>query len=160
MRYRVARVIWHGDESKGRLGVSALLQAGRSAGDEFGHKGKVAALDRIWAEREALLAAFMALPDDQSKIEWLGGLPWIGPRTRYHAAKNFAVDTAKPDRHLARLAGIRNWETAKIDVLHAAVMDLCRPLAAATGDRIATVDLVLWCAAEQGLVDTRAMCAD
>ncbi|KAA0574631.1 hypothetical protein FZ983_27415 [Azospirillum sp. B21] len=156
MRYRVAYDLWHGVEAKARLGISALLQAGRSAGEEFRHVGKVAALDRIWSERETLLVEFLAIAGDEQRIEWLGCLPWIGPITRYHAAKNLGVDTVKPDRHMARLAGRPDWETARIEDLYPAVVTLCRPLANASGDRLATVDMVLWRAAELGIINTRS----
>ena len=154
MKYRVAKGVWYGNEA--RIGISDAIQNGLSASIAFGHKGKCAAIDHVWLDREKLLAEFLAQPGDEAKIEWLGALPWIGPITRYHAAKNFGVDCAKPDRHLARLAGRRDWEKAKITDLYSAVMAFCRPLAEATGDRIATVDMVLWRAAELGLINTRA----
>lgn len=156
MRFRVADGLWRGDEARGRIGIGRLLQAGRSAGEEFRHVGKVKALDHVWQRREVLLAEFLSVVGDENRIEWLGRLPWIGPITRYHAAKNLGVDTAKPDRHLARLAGRPDWATAKITDLYPAVMALCCPLAEASGDRIATVDMVLWRAAELGIVNTRA----
>jgi hypothetical protein len=55
------------------------------------------------------------------------------------------MNVAKPDRHLERIAE-RTGET---------VADLCARLAAVSGDRIATVDYVLWRAAESGLIVTR-----
>lgn len=157
MRFRVADGLWRGDKARGRIGIAALLQAGRSAGEEFRHAGKVAALDHLWQHREVLLGEFLSIATDDARIDWLGSLPWIGPITRYHGAKNLGVDTAKPDRHLARLAGRPDWATAKITDLYPAVMALCRPLAEASGDRIATVDMVLWRAAELGIVNTRTM---
>lgn len=156
MRYRVAYDLWNGVEARGRLGISALLRAGRSAGEEFRHAGKVAALDRVWRDREPLFNEFLSLGDDAQRIEWLGWLPWIGPITRYHAAKNLGVDTVKPDRHMARLAGRHDWATARIDDLYHSVVEFCRPLAHASGDRLATVDMVLWRAAELGLINTRS----
>jgi len=39
--------------------------------------------------------------------ETLQGLPYIGPTTCYHLAKNIGLDVAKPDRHLLRVADQR-----------------------------------------------------
>jgi hypothetical protein len=81
-----------------------------------------------------------ALIDEQ--LAWLRKLPWIGKITAYHMAKNLGVDCCKPDRHLVRLAQVIDSEPET----------LCHDLAAATGDRVATVDTVLWRAANLGWV--------
>lgn len=57
-----------------------------------------------------------------------------------HADKAAAIERVFRDRHLVRLAGDEGVDS------------LCRRLAAATGHRVATVDLVLWRAANLGLV--------
>lgn len=65
----------------------------------------------------------------------LEGLPGIGPVTSYHLAKNLGLDVVKPDRHLtrvARAAGARD------------PLRLCEAISAATGDRLSTVDIVIW----------------
>jgi len=133
MRHTVARGIFE-------RAMGALL-AGEPVLGVFGHKGKAAAMEYIWAERARLLAEYRAAPD---KLAFCGSLPWIGGITRYHLAKNFGVDCAKPDVHLQRLAD-RQGET---------VPGLCARLAAETGYRIATVDLVLWRACATGLLDS------
>ena len=61
------------------------------------------------------------------------------PITCWHLAKNYGHDCAKPDRYLTRIAGAEGTH------------DLCARLAKETGDRIATVDLVIWRAANLGL---------
>lgn len=123
--------------------VRAALEDGRSASTEFGHRGKCEAIDAIWADRARLLAGFEAADD---KVEWCRTLPWIGEITRYHLAKNLGVDVAKPDVHLTRLA----------DAEGTTAQALCERLAASTGLRIATVDVVLWRACAIGLVNSRA----
>lgn len=122
--------------------MAPVLTRGGSASEVFGHKGKSAAIDRIWREQESLFATFLAAHD---KLTWLETLPWIGGITKYHLAKNFGVDCAKPDVHLQRLA-----DRAGTDV-----HTLCATLAAATGYRIATVDTLLWRACANGIVDSR-----
>jgi len=74
-------------------------------------------------------------------MAFLASLPWIGEITKYHLGKNLGtLDTAKPDRHLVRIAGAEG--------AHA----LCARLARATGDKVATVDVVIWRAANLGLL--------
>ena len=123
------------------------LKAGRSAGTEFGHEGKHKAIDAIWAARESLFSAYQG-SDDQ--IAFLRSLPWIGPVTAWHLAKNLGGDHAKPDVHMERLAR-RNRTTTK---------KLCERLARQTGYRVATIDTVLWRACADGLLDSAKYEAD
>lgn len=113
--------------------VMSALEGGYDPSTVFGHAGKVAAMSSIWRDRAALFAELAALPDDQV-IEWCGRRPWIGDITKYHAAKNFGVDVGKPDRWMERVAALTGEPVAA----------LCSRLAKATGDRVATVDLVVW----------------
>lgn len=117
----------------------AALRNGRSAASEFGHPGKQVAIDQIWADREKLYAQFLKASDP---IAFLQTLPWVGPVTSYHLAKNLGADVAKPDVHMERLAR-RNRTTTHT---------LCRRLARQTGYRVATIDTVLWRACADGLL--------
>lgn len=121
--------------------VRDALEAGQSAATAFGHVGKTAAMDRIWRDREALLAEYRAADD---KVEWCGSLPWIGNITKYHLAKNFGADVAKPDRHIERLAQLHGTTSQA----------LCADLAAKTGYRTATIDVVLWRACANGVLNS------
>lgn len=105
----------------------------------FGHAGKVSAIERVWRLRDDYLSCFRALGPEQV-VDWCESLPWIGRVTKYHLAKNLGADVAKPDRWLERLA---RAEGATTD-------ELCRRLARASGDRVATVDVVLWRACAVG----------
>jgi len=118
------------------------LKAGRSAAREFGHEGKSKAIDWIWAEREALFADYRAAGD---KIAFLRSLPWIGPVTAWHLAKNLGGDHAKPDVHMERLARRDKTTTHK----------LCDRLARQTGYRVARIDTVLWRACADGLLSSK-----
>jgi hypothetical protein len=62
-------------------------------------------------------------------------LPYIGPVTQYHLAKNIGFDVAKPDRHLVRIARLFGFLT---------VHEFCTAVASEVGFRIAVVDLVFW----------------
>lgn len=110
----------------------------------FGHRAKAEAIERGWRDRACWLVSYReaARHDAPAVLEWCESLPWIGPITKCHLAKNLGVDCAKPDRWLVRLAAV-DGET---------VDGLCRRLAEASGDRIATVDVVLWRACAIGVV--------
>lgn len=120
-----------------------VIEAGGSAREAFGHPGKVAAIDLIWTMRECYFARMMLAAD---LVEFCRNLPWIGKITCWHLAKNLGADVAKPDRWLVRVAE-DSGETVEA---------LCRRLSAATGDRIATVDLVIWRACATGLLVPKA----
>lgn len=136
MKNTVARGIW--------AKVRPTVEGGGSAGDVFGHKGKSAAIDYVYRDRERLLGEYLAAED---KLAFIVSMPWIGKITKFHLAKNYGLNTSKPDRHLVRIAGDEG------------VKALCERLAAESGDRVGTVDLVLWRAAAIGLIDTKAMAA-
>ena len=60
----------------------------------------------------------------------------IGPITKFHLARNIGIDCAKPDRHLVRIAERFGWKDN--------IQGMCVKLAAYSGWRIGTVDLILW----------------
>lgn len=124
--------------------VMVAIGEGLSARSAFGHPGKAAAIDTIWARRVDLLAEYLAADD---KLAFCEGLPWIGGITKYHLAKNLGADVAKPDVHLQRLA----------DSEGCTAQELCDRLAGETGYRSATVDVVLWRACAIGVIDSRSL---
>jgi hypothetical protein len=119
--------------------VWAALIAGKDPALVFGHKGKVEAIVHVYELRQQIFAEYLLAQD---KLAFLETLPWVGAITKYHLAKNFGVDCCKPDRHLVRIS--KGYETTP--------EELCKRLAAETGDRIGTVDYVIWQAANLGLV--------
>jgi hypothetical protein len=68
-------------------------------------------------------------------INQLQNLPFIGPITSWHLAKNLGLDVAKPDRHLVRVSERLGFRSAD---------HLCRELAATTGEYAKVVDLIVW----------------
>jgi hypothetical protein len=134
MRNTVARRIYDA--------VMESLRAGGDAASVFGHHGKAAAIEHIWQNRDLLFAAYLAAGD---KLTFLAELNWIGHITKYHLAKNFGLDLAKPDVHLKRLAD-REGVTAQA---------LCERLARETGYRVATVDTILWRACANGVINSK-----
>jgi hypothetical protein len=68
-------------------------------------------------------------------LELLQSLPYIGPVTCYHLAKNIGLPVAKPDRHLTRLADSFGYDDVQM---------FCEFISNHTGDSIPVVDIVLW----------------
>ena len=126
--------------------VMDALRGGGSASDVFGHKGKSKAIDEIWRDQEELFAEYLKLTSDNSKINWIEDLPFIGKVTKYHLAKNFGIDCPKPDVHLERLAKLSD-ET---------VFEMCSRLSCETGLRKATIDVVLWRASAFGVIESKS----
>lgn len=135
MKHDVARVI--------ERRVADAIREGRPVSTAFGHPGKAAAMQAIWDRREEMFRDYVASED---KMAYIASMPWIGQVTKFHLAKNFGLDVAKPDVHLARLAQ-REGED---------VQAMCARVAAEVGVRVATVDLVLWRACATGLLDSRS----
>lgn len=133
MRNQIARKIWE----KVRVSVEAGFPVSRV----FGHKGKAGAIQGVWMRRKFLWSTYLAKPDNK-KLAYLQTLPWIGLITKYHLAKNLGMDVCKPDRHLVRIA----------DQYGKTPEELCSVLAQATGDRIGTVDYVVWRSANLGRI--------
>lgn len=70
----------------------------------------------------------------------LRSLPYIGPVTVFHLAKNLGIPVAKPDRHLMRIATQMGYSD---------VQSLCGDVASFTGEPIQVVDIVFWRYAER-----------
>ena len=131
MKNQIAEKIWDR--------IQVALRTGLSVRSAFGHPGKSAAIQQAWNDMEGVFLQFQEADD---VLAWCESLPWIGPITKYHLAKNLGVNCAKPDRHLERIAKA-SGET---------VADLCARLSEASGERVATVDYVIWRAANLGVI--------
>ncbi len=121
-----------------------VLAADCSAENVYGHTGKTAAIDLIWNNRKCLFASYQAAEADEEKLQFLASLPFIGPITSLHLAKNLGADVAKNDVHMKRLATADRTTTAK----------LCLRLSKQTGYRVATIDTILWRACEQRILNS------
>jgi hypothetical protein len=116
--------------------MSADRQGTRAAAvTVFGHEGKInAILDiAITADRLGEDGLREAMHSDPKSF--LCSLPYVGPVTWRHLAKNLGVQVAKPDRHLVRVA----QATARPSVDH-----LCEEISAWLGEPVPVVDVVLW----------------
>ncbi len=110
-------------------------QCSRSALAAFNHPAKISAITWVaeMVARRSFCAVRAAL--ETGGVEMLGRLPYIGPVTKFHLAKNLGLDVAKPDRHLMRLSESAGCSSPQ---------RLCQLIATVTGDRVPTVDIVLW----------------
>ena len=122
--------------------VCGAIARGESVRTAFNHPGKAQAIDEIWARREEYFAGFLSAADP---LEYCASIPWIGAITKYHLAKNFGAQVAKPDVHLQRLSALE--ETTP--------QALCERLAQESGFKVATVDVLLWRACAVGIIDSR-----
>lgn len=96
------------------------------------HKGKHKAISLAFNNYET---GFKELKEADDKVEYLGSLFFIGGITKYHLARNLGIDVAKPDRHLQRIADKYGFDN---------VHEMCELLSEETGERIGTVDVILW----------------
>jgi hypothetical protein len=65
----------------------------------------------------------------------MGELPFVGPVTSWHLAKNLGFVVSKPDRHLIRLAELFGFKTSR---------ELCLFVSRHVDESEAVVDTVLW----------------
>jgi hypothetical protein len=130
MRATVARGIWER--------VCPAIDLNLPVSVAYGHPGKATAIQTGWDERERIFAEYLAASD---KLAFFKALPWIGEITKHHLAKNTGISVSKPDRWLVRLAEAERTTPE----------ELCERLAAASGDRVGTVDVVLWRACSLGM---------
>lgn len=137
MKAQIAQVIY--------IRVRDRLHKGEAihGSSAYRHNGKAKAIDRLWAERESLFHSYMALATNAERLAFLGDLPWIGPITRYHLAKNFGLQVIKPDRWLERIAYVHRTTPESF----------CAYLSKTTGDPFPLVDTVLWRCANLGLIE-------
>ncbi len=100
----------------------------------FGHERKIDAILEIAETVRSLGDAGLsqALRDLEP---FLRSLPYIGPVTWRHLAKNIGVPVAKADRHMVRFAAAAGRKD---------VDGLCSEISEWMGDPVSVVDVVLW----------------
>jgi hypothetical protein len=134
----ISACFWHFESVARILRTEETCQA--LAQKFFNHPGKISAILKcVRVVRDAGGFAEFRTRLEADPIGVCIGLPYIGPVTVWHLARNIGVDCAKPDRHLARL-------TSQFGYVDASA--LCQAVAAAVGERIGVVDVVLWRHAE------------
>jgi hypothetical protein len=107
----------------------------RNAFRIFGHAKKIDSIIQIACEVDQVgFESFKNKIVDEG-ISFLRSLPYIGPTTCYHLAKNLGLDVVKPDRHLVRIAALMGYENPT---------EFCEVISTSVGDRVSVVDLVVW----------------
>lgn len=99
---------------------------------KIGHLGKRRAIQEAINNYEIW---FDQLQRANNKIDYLETLPWIGPVTKYHLARNIGIDTVKPDRHLVRLAEEYGF---------ASPLELCKEIQRTIPEKLGVIDVILW----------------
>lgn len=100
----------------------------------FGHERKIEAILAVAEIVDGLGLA--GLRKSLEDVEgFLVSLPYVGPITWRHLAKNLGYSVAKADRHLARLATA--WNRESVDIL-------CSEISCWLGEPVPVVDVVLW----------------
>jgi hypothetical protein len=109
-------------------------QVRQEALNVFGSIGKVNAVIKVADMLRAVGWDKFRVSIARGGVDYLDRLPYIGPVTKYHLAKNIGFDCVKPDRHIKRMA----------DALETTPDGMCHAVARRTGDKVCVVDLVLW----------------
>ncbi len=137
-RFTVAKKVWPAVRSAfngflpEKVDASCLPAALRA----LNHEGKMQAIVEIARLVQTDLEGILRDAQDPLKLR---RLPFIGPITCYHLAKDLGVDTIKPDVHLKRAAAAVGMDP----------FQLCQNIKDAIGDRLVVVDAVLWRYGEQ-----------
>lgn len=101
----------------------------------FGNQRKIDAIINI-VERVADLGIESIRGEIRRRgLDFLMELPFVGPVTSCHLAKNIGLVMAKPDRHLSRISARAGYES---------VRSLCLAISELVGDSLSVVDLVIW----------------
>jgi hypothetical protein len=115
--------------------VADPVRCVESAHAHFAHRAKLTAvLTACELLRDQGIAEVCSAIRTQGP-EWLTRIPFIGPATCWHLAKNLGFDFAKPDRHLLRISTALGFEDPQ---------KLCELISKQIGDRVSVIDLVLW----------------
>lgn len=101
----------------------------------IGHLGKRDAIKEAALHYKEWFGKLKSFKTQSARINYLETLPWIGPITKYHLARNIGIDTVKPDRHLVRLA--KEFEFTS-------PLEMCTYISQLIPEKIGVIDLILW----------------
>ena len=101
----------------------------------FNHEKKVDAILSTCELTDRIGFAVLKWRIESEGVEFLKGLPFIGPVTAFHLAKNLGLSVVKPDRHLVRTAKAGGF---------ACPTSMCEAIAEVVAEKVSVVDLVIW----------------
>lgn len=101
----------------------------------FNHSKKIEAIIQIAIH--VFNKGFLSVRNEvqEKGINYLMQLPYMGPVTSYHFAKNIGLPVVKPDRHLTRIAKLLGYTSPYV---------MCSDISRLTDERIQVIDIVLW----------------
>lgn len=124
---------------KGLISAGTIAKNRRSCRNSalktFGHNGKVSAVLDVCKLIHEIGFNDFSRQLRHGGVEFIDALPFMGPATSYHLAKNIGLDVVKPDRHLIRIAKASGFESPN---------DLCESIKHTVGDTLAVIDIVIW----------------
>lgn len=128
----------------------------------FNNKNKVKAICEVWKNRDIFCSEYYSLCDLDSKICYLQKLPHIGKITANHLARNLGEDVVKYDIWIQRLGALYAGNSdlqKKIDnkkllpEIKKACDDMFEHIVKETGLPRGYIDVVLWKACQNGLIE-------
>jgi hypothetical protein len=124
-----------GEFSSARNIWSHRARCRRQALSVFGHRGKVEAV--LECSRVICAEGFDAMRPDLTcrGVEFIRELPYMGPITSLHLAKNIGLEVVKPDRHLVRIAEHCGYGSP---------LEMCAAIRDLVGDALSVIDVVIW----------------
>ena len=115
--------------------VDSRRRCRRRALAVFNHRPKIGAILGIAHRTASLSFEWIKSRILEQGVSYLQRLPFIGPVTSFHLAKNIGLQTAKPDRHLVRIAALFGFPSAQT---------MCETIAEEVCDSVSVIDVVLW----------------
>ncbi len=109
----------------------------------FNNKNKMSAIKKVWVNKKNLSDSYYQLKDDKSRMKFLLNLPFIGPITQNHIARNLGINTVKPDVWIMRLSealGYKNYH------------QMFEEIHKSTDYPIGYIDVILWKSCQIGIV--------
>lgn len=101
----------------------------------FNHPGKIRAV--LECSRLVYERGFDSVRSEvaQRGVQFIQELPYMGPVTSLHLAKNIGLNVVKPDRHLVRIAQHSGYHSP---------LEMCVAIHEMVGDALSVIDLVIW----------------
>lgn len=121
-------------ESADSIAAQAYL-CKRSAEAVFGHRRKLDAIADVSHKLSSVGFSNFKRAVLKDPIVYLQTLPFIGPVTVWHLAKNMGMNIAKPDRHLMRVSTLLGFGDA---------FSFCAEIAKRFDEDAKVVDLIVW----------------
>lgn len=115
------------------LGNRAICRS--NALEVFNHQQKIDAILNITKKVASWGISNVRDRLNAEGVTFLRELPFMGPVTSIHLAKNLGFSLVKPDRHLVRLAKRTGYQSPE---------EMCEVIARLIGEPLSVIDIVFW----------------